>query len=96
MKKIQLSFGMLAVLAGLTAAFAFKAPAPVKNGTALVWYDFNGGDQSNPNNYTKISGTPSCNSDGALCAIEGEDTGTTHPSQATVDSPDDSRFLPSK
>jgi hypothetical protein len=91
MRKIKFNFGILAALIGLSAAFAFKAPAVAKTKTADVWYLYNGGDQSNPVNYTKISGTPTCNSSTNLCAIEGPDNGL-HPTQTTVDSPDAERF----
>jgi len=91
MKRIKLSFGILAAMLGLTAAFAFKAPAVAKTKTGDVWYQYNGGDQSSPSNYTKLSGTPTCNASANLCAIEGADNGL-HPSQATVNSPDDTRF----
>ena len=93
MQKIKFNFGILAILLGLTAAFAFKAPAVAKPRTADVWYVFNGGDDTKPANYTKISGTPSCNSGANLCAIEGADNGL-HPSQATVNMPDDTRNQP--
>lgn len=91
MVKTKFYLGMMAAMIGLTAAFAFKAPAVAKTKTADVWYIYNGGSQSNPLNYTKISGTPSCNTTQDLCAIEGPDNGL-HPSQTTVDSPDAERF----
>lgn len=91
MKRIRVNAALLAMMLGATATFAFKAPA-TSTKTALVWYKFNGGDQSNPANYSRMSSTPTCNGSAALCAIQGDDNGT-HPAQTTVDSPIDERFL---
>lgn len=93
MKRLRINATFLALLFGATTAFAFKAPAAGSTTkTGLAWYKFNGGDQSNPANYSRMSGTPTCNGSADLCAIQGNDDGT-HPSQATVNAPSDERFL---
>ena len=93
MKRIKINLAIFAVILATGAAFAFKAPSTVKHKTADVWYQFNGGSQSSPSNYTKLAGDPACNGSGALCAIQGPDNGT-HPTQATVNTPDDTRLKP--
>jgi len=87
MKKTKFNLGILAVLLGVSTAFAFKSPAAAKTKTADVWYQYNGNGQSNPNNYTKLAGDPACSGTSTLCAIQGPDNGL-HPSQATVNNPD--------
>ena len=93
MKRLKINFAMVAMLLGITAVFAFKAPESKKAKDSDVWYVFDStkGADTNPNAYTKIPGTPSCTTGSELCAILGPDSGGVHPSQPTVDSPDGER-----
>lgn len=93
MKKFKLSLSLLAAVLGLTASFAFKAPAPVNHGKfAVAWFLYNGGPANQASSYNKTSGTPSCNGNGALCAIRGEEDGTTgHPMASVLTDPDTER-----
>ena len=89
MKRIKLNFALLAIIMGLSAAFAFK-PAEAKKHARFTtsWFVYNGGGVSNPNNYSIVSSEPDCSGTGALCGIEGTENGTTgHPTQASVNNP---------
>jgi len=88
MNKLKIRLAIAALVIGVSGAFTFNSPAAhASSRQAMVWFTYNGAGLTNPANYTKVSGTPSCNSGSILCAIEGADNGTTHPSQATVDNP---------
>ena len=78
----------LIAFVGLSSAFISKKVI-TKEKVSNVWFLYNGtGDPSLPASYEMISGTPTCNGSGALCAIEGTEQGTTgQPTQATVDNP---------
>jgi hypothetical protein len=89
MKTIKLSAALIAVVLGLTAAFAFKSEAPKKNGKFTVaWFQYNGPDPSKPTSYSILPSEPDCGGTGPLCAIEGNENGTTgEPTQASVNAP---------
>ena len=94
MKKVKFNFGILAIILGLTAAFAFKAPAVAKAKPGNVWYSYTlGADKTKPASYTRIPDDPGCDDSVELCAIEGPDNGT-HPSQSTVNHPLATEFQP--
>lgn len=85
----KINFGLVALLVGASAAFAFNAPAKkASNGLAVQWFLYNGGGTSNPNNYSELPGMPECAGGGLLCAIEAEENGNTgKPTQSGVNSP---------
>jgi hypothetical protein len=96
MKRIKINLSLLAMLVAVTAAFAFKAPAkPAVQKQAVAWFSYNGtGSITSPSSYTKLAGTPMCDGDGTLCAIQGEENGSTNrPTQAAVNNPLDERFV---
>lgn len=85
----KINTGLIALLVGASAAFAFNAPAKkVPARFAIQWFSYNGGTVSDPNNYSELPGMPSCNSGSSLCAIQAPEDGTSgKPTQAGVDAP---------
>jgi hypothetical protein len=68
MKSLKINLAVFAVVLGLGAAFAFKAPAP-KNYTQ-AWFSYLGsGDPTDPANYVEVGGQPSCPGTTTMCAI---------------------------
>ncbi|MDR6783283.1 hypothetical protein ABTW24_22800 [Sphingobacterium thalpophilum] len=46
----------------------------------MSWYSFTGSNPANANDYTLVSGTPSCSTPTQrLCAIQANDDGSNHP-----------------
>ena len=92
----KINTGLIALLIGASAAFAFNAPAkkaPAK--LAVQWFSYNGGGINNPANYSELPGLPGCDGSGTLCAIEApEDGNTGKPTQAGVNNPVDTRLKP--
>jgi len=69
MKSFKINAALFAVVLGLGAAFAFKAPEPKINYTQS-WFSYTGsGDPTDPANYVKDSGVPSCSGTANICAI---------------------------
>lgn len=66
MKRMKINFAMLAMLIGVTAAFAFKAPVPTALANSL--WKFNGGDATVASNYSATTGVP-CSGSDAICEI---------------------------
>lgn len=89
MKNMKINTGILALIIGAFAAFAFNAPekkAPAV--MAVQWFSYNGLGISDPNNYSELPGAPDCDGSGSLCAIQAPEDGTSgKPTQAGVDSP---------
>ena len=85
----KINTGLIALLVGASAAFAFNAPAKkTSSAVAVQWFQYNGGGISNPNNYSELPGMPACAGAGLLCAIEAPENGSTgKPTQAGVNSP---------
>ena len=68
MKSLKFNLSMLAVLLGLTTAFAFKAPARKAN-TNPYW-EYVSGPVTSASSYTELSGMPSCAGRHTICAVE--------------------------
>lgn len=92
LKKINL-FAVAGLIVGGMAVFtAAKSSASVR--VSGTWFEYlgniNGGAETNPQNFELIGSEPtSCNGEAALCAIQGDQDGTSeHPTQATVDQPE--------
>jgi len=94
MKRLKLNFALLAMVLGLSAAFAFKpAEAKTRSKLTFYWFVYNGGGTTNPANYSIVSSDPMCPGSDNLCAIEGNENGSTgHPTQASVNSPTKSEY----
>ncbi|WP_026898547.1 hypothetical protein [Daejeonella oryzae] len=85
----KINFAIFALLLGAGLAFAFNAPVTKPaNKLAVQWFLYNGGGESNPNNYSELPGMPSCAGAGVLCAIEAPENGSSgKPTQSGVNSP---------
>jgi len=69
MKSFKINVAVIAVVLGISAAFSFKAPAQQSN-FSQFWYSYTGsGDPTDPANYVKDSGVPSCSGTANVCAI---------------------------
>jgi len=66
----HLFFGLLA-LGSLLMAFAAAVQPPAKPATE-AWFQFNGGDPYDPQNYTLVSTAPNCPGNAVLCAVRAE------------------------
>lgn len=66
MKRIKINLAIVAMLFGVTAAFAFKAPA--HQFTNPTW-QYQGGAVTDPASYMEVSGNPTCGTSGNLCQI---------------------------
>lgn len=59
---------MLALMLGLTTAFAFKAPA--HKATDNPYWEYVSGPVTSASSYTELSGLPSCAGRQNICAVE--------------------------
>ena len=87
----KINTGLIALVIGATTAFAFNAPAAKPaNSLALEWFQYNGGNITSPNSYSKLPSMPSCDGSGDRCAIQAPENGSTgKPTVAGATNPDD-------
>jgi len=92
----KINTGLIALVIGVSTAFAFNEPAKKPaSALAVQWFLYNGLGISDPNNYTEVASMPSCNSGSTLCAIQAPEDGSTgRPTQAGVDAPKASKNKP--
>ena len=84
MKRIKLNFGLAAMVLGLSATFAFKAPVKAKHFDNPFWH-YVSGDPTQSSSYTRDSGTPDCPGSTNMCAIEAP-ASTSNPNQPAISS----------
>lgn len=82
MKRFRINFAMIAIMLGVGAAYAFKAP--VKHFTNPYWqYDM--GLVTDPASYVELPGGPSCGTSGNICAIQAPED-PNNPGEPLIDS----------
>jgi len=68
MKSLKFNLSVLAVVLGLTSAFAFKAPA--RKHLDNPYWQYESGSVTSPSSYTELSGTPTCAGTHNICAVQ--------------------------
>jgi len=68
MKNLKVNLSAIALLLGISSAFAFKAP--VRKTIANPYWEYVSGSVTSESSYTELSGSPSCAGNHNICAIQ--------------------------
>jgi hypothetical protein len=82
MNRFKISFAAMAVILGLSAAFAFKSDAKKvsRKPLATVWFTYNGsGSLTSPANYTFAGDRPDCEGSDEVCGLQAPEDASQKP-----------------